>query len=472
MRGATTQRRDILRLAVPAFLALIAEPLFLLVDSAIIGHLGTAELAGLGVASAALITGAGIFVFLAYGTTSVVARHLGAGDERSAISAGVDGLWLALGLGAVTAAVVAIWAEPICAAFGASPAVLEQATIYLRVSAFGLPGMLVILAVTGVLRGLQDTITPLVASVAGFGVNIALNLLFVYGLHWGIAGSAWGTVIAQTGMAVALVTVLVVKARARQASLHPHPGRVLAAARTGIPLLVRTLALRAVLLLTTWVAASLGDVTLAAHQVALTIWSFLAFALDALAIAAQAIVGRALGAGDRQGVREAMGTMTRWGVWGGFGLGLGARRAARGHPAALHPRPGRAGGAVGGARRRRSRPGGVGLRLRARRRAHRRRRRHLARVGHARHARRLPADPARGAVGRPLRRRPRATWRSCGRPSPASWSSGRSCSAGAPATTPGWSSAPASSASHLEWPLVPPLPPSSGRLAPPAPVPA
>ena len=319
---AAAQRRDILRLAVPAFLALIAEPLFLLADSAIIGHLGTAELAGLGVASAALVTGAGIFVFLAYGTTSVVARHLGAGDERVGHQRGHRRLWLALGLGAVTAAVVAVWAEPISAAFGASPAVLEQATTYLRVSAFGLPGMLVILAVTGVLRGLQDTVTPLVASVAGFGVNIALNLLFVYGLHWGIAGSAWGTVIAQTGMAVALVTVLVIKARARQASLHPHPARVLTAARTGIPLLVRTLALRAVLLLTTWVAASLGDVTLAAHQVAMTIWSFLAFALDALAIAAQAIVGRALGAGDRQGVREAMGTMTRWGVWGGLGLGL------------------------------------------------------------------------------------------------------------------------------------------------------
>ena len=130
----TSHRREIVRLAVPAFLALIAEPLFLLADSAIIGHLGTAELAGLGVASSALITGAGIFVFLAYGTTSVVARHLGAGDERSAISAGIDGLWLALGLGALTATVVAVWAEPICAAFGASPAVLEQATIYLRVS--------------------------------------------------------------------------------------------------------------------------------------------------------------------------------------------------------------------------------------------------------------------------------------------------------------------------------------------------
>ena len=322
MTQAPSHRREILRLAVPAFLALIAEPLFLLADSAIVGHLGTAELAGLGVASAALITAAGVFVFLAYGTTSVVARQLGAGDTRAAIAAGVDGLWLAVGLGVATAALVATFAEPICAVFGASEAVLVQATTYLRISAFGIPGMLVILAVTGVLRGLQDTRTPLVASVLGFGANVVLNLVFVYGLHWGIAGSAWGTVIAQTGMAMGLVLVLLRHARARHAPLHPHPGRVLGAARTGVPLLIRTLALRAALLLTTWLAASYGDVTLAAHQVALTVWSFLAFALDALAIAAQAIVGRSLGAGDREGVRSAMRTMIRWGVWGGLAIGL------------------------------------------------------------------------------------------------------------------------------------------------------
>ena len=322
MTQAPSHRREILRLAVPAFLALIAEPLFLLADSAIVGHLGTAELAGLGVASAALITAAGVFVFLAYGTTSVVARQLGAGDTRAAIAAGVDGLWLAVGLGVATAALVATFAEPICAVFGASEAVLVQATTYLRISAFGIPGMLVILAVTGVLRGLQDTRTPLVASVLGFGANVVLNLIFVYGLHWGIAGSAWGTVIAQTGMAIGLVLVLLRHARARHAPLHPHPGRVLGAARTGVPLLIRTLALRAALLLTTWLAASYGDVTLAAHQVALTVWSFLAFALDALAIAAQAIVGRSLGAGDREGVRSAMRTMIRWGVWGGLAIGL------------------------------------------------------------------------------------------------------------------------------------------------------
>jgi putative MATE family efflux protein len=322
MNHAGSHRREILRLAVPAFLALIAEPLFLLADSAIVGHLGTAELAGLGVASAALLTAAGVFVFLAYGTTSVVARQLGAGDTRAAITAGVDGLWLAAGLGVVTAALVAGFAGPICAVFGASEAVLAQATTYLRISSLGLPAMLAILAVTGVLRGLQDTRTPLVASVVGFSANVVLNVVFVYGLDWGIAGSAWGTVIAQTGMALGLVLVLLRQARSRKASLHPHPGRIVGAARTGVPLLIRTLALRAALLLTTWAAASLGDVPLAAHQVALTVWSFLAFALDALAIAAQAIVGRSLGAGDREGVRVAMRTMIRWGVWGGLAIGL------------------------------------------------------------------------------------------------------------------------------------------------------
>ena len=322
MSGPGGHRREILRLAVPAFLALIAEPLFLLADSAIVGHLGTAELAGLGVASAALLTAAGVFVFLAYGTTSVVARQLGAGDLRAAITAGVDGLWLAAALGVVTAALVAAFAEPIVALFGASQAVIVQATTYLRISSLGIPAMLGILAVTGVLRGLQDTRTPLIASVAGFSANIVLNVLLVYGFGWGIAGSAWGTVLAQTGMAAGLVAVLLRRASAREASLHPHPGRILAAARSGVPLLIRTLALRAALVVTTWAAASLGDVPLAAHQVALTVWSFLAFALDALAIAAQAIVGRSLGAGDQLGVRVAMRTMTRWGVWGGAGIGL------------------------------------------------------------------------------------------------------------------------------------------------------
>ncbi len=317
----SARRREILALTIPAFLTLLAEPLFLLADTAIVGRLGVAELAGLGVASAILITAANLFVFLAYGTTSIVSRQLGAGQGRAAVAAGLDGVWLALLLGAATAVVVGLGAETICGVFGASAAALAQATTYLRISALGIPAMLVVLAVTGALRGLLDTRTPLIASVLGFGGNVGLNLLFVLGLGWGIGGSAWGTVIAQTGMALGLVAVLLRAARRHQAPLRPHPGRVLRAAATGLPLLVRTLALRAIILITTWVAAGLGDVPLAAHQVAATIWTFLAFALDALAIAAQALTGRALGAGDIAGARSDTRTMVRWGGWAGVVLG-------------------------------------------------------------------------------------------------------------------------------------------------------
>jgi putative MATE family efflux protein len=325
-RAATspaTQPAAILRLAVPAFLALVAEPLFLLSDSAIVGRLGVAPLAGLGIASSVLLTAAGVFVFLAYGTTAIVARQIGAGSPGGALAAGIDGSWLAVLLGGVTAVGVGFGAGPVCRLFGASDETLVQATSYLQVSALGIPAMLVVLAATGVLRGLQDTRTPLVVALAGFSANILLNLWFVHGLHWGIAGSAWGTVIAQTAMAAALVAVLVRQAGRLRVPLRAHPGRVLVAARDGIPLLVRTVALRAVLLVTTWVAAGLGDVPLAAYQVTATIWSALTFALDAIAIAAQALTGRSLGAGDIAGTRATTALMVRWGLVGGAALGLG-----------------------------------------------------------------------------------------------------------------------------------------------------
>lgn len=321
MRVRNQQSREILALAVPAFLALIAEPLFLLADTAIVGHLGTAPLAGLGVAAAILSTAASIFVFLAYGTTSIVARQVGAGARREAISAGLDGTWLAIGLGVAVGLVVWLAAEPLCAAFGASPEALEQAVVYLRISAAGLPGMLVVLATTGALRGLQDTRTPLIASVLGFGANLALNLVLVLGLRWGIAGSATGTVIAQTAMAIGLTAVLVRAAVAERTGLRPAPIRVLRAALVGVPLMIRTLALRAILLATTWVAASMGDVVLAAHQVAGNVWIFQAFALDALAIAAQALTGKELGAGNAAAARSATDTMLRWGLWVGVAIG-------------------------------------------------------------------------------------------------------------------------------------------------------
>ena len=314
--------REVLALAVPAFLALVAEPLFLMVDAAIIGRLGVVPLAALGTASSVLLTTAGIFVFLAYGTTSVVARQVGAGSPRGAIEVGTGGVWLAGALGILGGLAVGVFARPFASVFGSSPEALDQAVTYLQISALGLPGMLLVLAATGILRGLQDTRTPLVVSVAGFGSNAVLSALLVLGLDMGIAGAAWGTVIAQTGMAVGLLAVVLVRGRAVHASLRPHVGRVLSAAVDGAPLLVRTLALRAILMLTVYVAATFGDAPLAAYQVTMTIWSLLTFALDALAIAGQALTGASLGGGDAQGARAATRLMVRWGVWGGVVLGL------------------------------------------------------------------------------------------------------------------------------------------------------
>ena len=314
--------RQILRLAVPAFLTLVAEPLFLLADSAIIGHLGTSELAGLGIASTILLTAVGLFVFLAYSTTATVSRQIGAGSPRAAIGLGLDGFYLAAGLGTVLAVALAIMAPALVSWFDASAHVQQQALSYLRISCGGIPAMLTVLAVTGVLRGLLDTRLPLVISAVGFTTNIVLNLLLVYGLGLGIAGSAWGTVIAQTGMASAMVVVLVRVARRHGARLVPRLGGVLSSARGGVPLLIRTVALRLILLLSVWVAAGLGEVTLAAHQAAFTVWNLLTFALDALAIAAQALTGRSLGAGDAVGTRAATRVMVRWGLVCGLGLGL------------------------------------------------------------------------------------------------------------------------------------------------------
>jgi putative MATE family efflux protein len=324
--------REILRLAVPAFAALVSEPLFLLADAAIVGHLGTAQLGGLGVAAAILQTLLGLFVFLAYGTTSSVARSLGAGDRRAALRQGLDGIWLALGLGVLMAAIGLGLATPLVELFDPAAEVAPYAVTYLRISAVGLPSMFVVLAATGVLRGLLDTRTPLAVAVAACLVNIALNLLLVYGLDLGIAGSAWGTVLAQTGAALALLAVVVRGARRHGAGLLPDLPGIRLAGRTGVPLVVRTLTLRVALLLTTYVATAQGATSIAAHQLAFTIWTFLTFALDALAIAAQAMTGKSLGAGDLGATTAVTRRLIWWGIGSGvvFALGLLALRGLLG----------------------------------------------------------------------------------------------------------------------------------------------
>ena len=323
--------REILRLAVPAFLALVAEPLFLLADAAVVGRLGTPQLAGLGVAAVVLQTVVGLCVFLAYGTTAGVARRIGAGDRRGALAQGVDGIWLAVLIGVLATTAGVLLTGPLTAAFGASEVVTAHAATYLRVALLGTTPLLVMLATTGVLRGLQDTRTPLVVAVVGNALNIALNLALVHGAgplpRLGLAGSAWGSVLAQLASAAALVAVVVRAARREQASLRPDVAGIRAAGRAGVPLVVRTLTLRAAFLVTAY-AVALGaapreePVAMATHQLALTLWTFLAFVLDAIAIAAQAITGRYLGAGDVAGTRSVTARMVRWGWWSGVVTGL------------------------------------------------------------------------------------------------------------------------------------------------------
>ena len=326
-----TQDREILRLAVPAFLALVAEPLFLLADAAIVGHLGTAELAGVGIAAVVLQTAVGLCIFLAYGTTASVARRVGAGDRRGALVQGIDGIWLAVVIGVVGTVLGVLLTDPLVGLFGTDEVVTGFATTYLRIAFLGMTPMLVMLAATGVLRGFQDTRTPLVVAVGGNALNVVLNIVLVYGVAsfagLGVAGSALGTVLAQLVSAAALLYVVVRGARRESASLRPDLPGIRAAARAGVALVVRTITLRAALLVTTYAvvlgaAADDERVALATHQIAINLWVLLAFVLDAIAIAAQALTGRYLGAGDVSGTRQVTWRMVQWGIWGGVVCGV------------------------------------------------------------------------------------------------------------------------------------------------------
>lgn len=318
--------REILRLAVPALGALIAEPIFLIIDSAMIGHLGVVPLAGLGIAAAVLQTIVGLMIFLAYSTTPAVARRYGAGDRGAAVSVGIDGMWLALGLGAVLAFSGYLATPLIVAPFGAADAVAADAETYLGISMWGLPAMLIVFAATGLLRGMQNTVIPLWISVLGFAANAGLNWVFIYGFGWGIAGAAVGTVVAQWGMVGAYVLVVSRLARTHSASVRPQRAGVRRNVRSGGWMFLRTVSLRVSLLATVAVATSLGTGELAGWQIVFTVATTAAFALDALAIAAQALIGKSLGEGDEDHVRWVLRRTLAWGAW--FGVLCGAIIAA------------------------------------------------------------------------------------------------------------------------------------------------
>lgn len=314
--------REIARLALPALGALIAEPLYVLTDTAIVGHLGTPQLGGLAVAASVLLTVHSLCTFLAYGTTAAVARLLGAGDEREAAHQAVQGVWLGVFIGTLLAVVLWPLAPPLVSALADDAAVAEQAEIYLRLSLPGLPALLIVLAGTGYLRGLQDTRTPLLVAVGSAFANLVLEVVVVYGFDKGIGASAVATVVAQWGAALVYLRTIGRSARQREVGLAPHAAslrRLLVVARA---LVVRTMALRASLVLGTAVAARIGTDDLGAHQVAFELWSALALALDAVAIAGQALIGRLLGAGDAESAWSAGRRMLELGVLTGAAAGV------------------------------------------------------------------------------------------------------------------------------------------------------
>ena len=311
-----------LRLAVPAVGALVAEPLYLLADTAVVGHLGTSPLAGLAVASGVLLFAYGMCIFLAYGTTASVARLTGAGRPEAAAAQAVQGLWLAASLG-VTLAVLGAWfGQRLLGLLGAEGPVLDQAGTYLRISLLGAPAMLVMLAGVGYLRGLRDTVRPLWVAVGTAALNLILEVVLIYGFGLGIGASAAATVVAQWIGAGCYLVWIGSEVRCYGVSLGPDRSALGRLALVSTDLMVRNLSLGGTFLVGTSVAARIGAAPVAAHQVAFHLWMTLALTMDGLAIAAQAMVGTALGAGDGDGARRIGRRTIVWSVGVGITLGL------------------------------------------------------------------------------------------------------------------------------------------------------
>ena len=242
----------------PAFGALVAEPLYVLVDTAVVGHLGTDELAGLGVASSVLLTSYFLFVFLAYGTTGAVARLSAQARTARPPARGCRGCGWRCSCRSSSGSVLAVAAPAIVDALGAEGAVRTNALIYLRISLLGTPALFVTMAGTGYLRGLQDTRTPLAVAVGTSVVNLVVQLVLIYGFDFGIGASAASTVLAQTGGAAVYLHRVTRSARSLGVALGPDWTSIRRLARVGRDLFIRTAALRGSLLVATAVVTRMG----------------------------------------------------------------------------------------------------------------------------------------------------------------------------------------------------------------------
>jgi MATE family, multidrug efflux pump len=319
--------REILRLAGPALPVLAAEPLYLLVDTAVVGRLGAVPLAGLAVAAVLFAQVTSQLNFLSYGTTARTARMYGSGRRADAVAEGVQATWLALAVGVVLVGVGQLVARPVAEALGNGGAIAEGAVSWLRVALIGAPLLLVTLAGNGWMRGVQDTARPLRYVLAGNGVSAVACVVLVHGIGafggLGLVGSAWANVLGQCLGAGLFLGAL---ARESRGSWRPRPAALRAQLAMGRDLVARSLAFQACFLSAAAVATRFGAPVAAAHQIVLQLWSFMALVLDAVAIAAQSLVGAALGGGDAVSARALAARVTRYGLV--LGVGFGALFAA------------------------------------------------------------------------------------------------------------------------------------------------
>lgn len=286
--------REIVRLALPALLTLAAEPTYLLVDTAMVGHLGAGPLAALALAASVLATVAGLGVVTTYATTAAVARLSGAGrgDDLRVLAA--QALWLGGAVGLLGALVVVILGPLWVGALGGTGETADDAVAYLRIAAPGLALALLGMAAQGWLRGTGDLRTPLVIVVIGNAINVVLNPVLVYGADLGLHGSAVATLVGQLVMGGLFVRLLW---RASGGGGRPSLVLLRRLGATGGFLLLRTGALLLTFSIASAVAARSGEPSLAAHQIGWQLFLFLALVLDAVAIAGQVLIGRALGGG-------------------------------------------------------------------------------------------------------------------------------------------------------------------------------
>ena len=314
--------RRVLALAVPALGVLAAEPLYLLVDTAVVGRLGAVALAALAVGGVVLVQVATQLTFLSYGTTASTARLYGSGQRAAAVRQGAQATWLALGIGGVVLVTGQLVAGPVVRLIAGPGAVADGALAWLRIALFGAPFLLVTLAGNGWMRGVQDTARPLRYILAGNGISAVLCPVLVHGggpvTGFGLPGSAVANVVAQLLAAGLFLRALVVERAIRR----PSWAMMRAQLSMGRDLVLRSLAFQACFLSATSVAARTSAAAAGAHQVVLQLWFFVAMVLDSLAIAAQSLVGAALGAGNGSGARALAWQITRYGLAFGIALGL------------------------------------------------------------------------------------------------------------------------------------------------------